>query len=70
MGEHDDEYRARAAECLRKAFDSKSGADRRCWQMLAASYILLGSFRQDLEQELDSAKGELATLQRKLATTH
>jgi len=51
-----EEYRARAVECLRRAKESRNEADRRAWQMLAASYALLDKFRQDAEQNLDSAE--------------
>ena len=59
----DDEFRARAAECQRKAQCACNDADKQTWLRIAEAWLLMVHYRQVAEQKLHHAKRELATLQ-------
>jgi hypothetical protein len=64
------EFRARAAECQRKAQFASSEAEKRTWLRLAESWLLMVNFRQGAEQKLRDAQREFATLQQELGASH
>jgi hypothetical protein len=53
----DDEDRAQAAECLRKAKATRNDAEKLTWLMLAKGWLLLLDFRDATEQKLHGATG-------------
>jgi hypothetical protein len=56
----DDEDRAQAAKCLRKAKMTRNDAEKLTWLMLAEGWLLLLDFRDAAEQKPYAAKGPSA----------
>jgi hypothetical protein len=65
-----DEYHFHAAKCQNMAEHAGSNADRGIWHKMAETWLLLGAFRRNAEEQLDGAKRDLAALQDKIPTQH
>ena len=52
----DNEDRAKAADCLRKAKTTHNDAEKLTWLMLAKGWLLLLDFQDAMEQKLHAAK--------------